>query len=86
MCWVYYVPGFNLMTHDLHFMILVEVFKNHILAENTYFMNHIERTEHKIIVLKHANKYQIVWQCHSFKNILINDFQDYPFLYQVKVL
>ena len=27
-----------------------------------------------IIVLKPANKYQIIWQCHSFRTILINDF------------
>ena len=53
--------GFNLITCDLHFMILVEDFTNHILAENKYFTNHIECTEHKIMVLKPANKYQIIW-------------------------
>ena len=53
--------GFNLITCDLHFMILVEDFTNHILAENKYFTNHIECTEHKIMVLKPANKYQIFW-------------------------
>ena len=31
--------GFNLATRDLYFMILVEVFTNHILAE-THFTNH----------------------------------------------
>ena len=41
-------------------MILNEVFTNHILAANTYFRNHIEWTEHKITVLKPANKYQII--------------------------
>ena len=34
--------GFNLTTRDIYFMILVEVFMNHILVENTYFTNHIE--------------------------------------------
>ena len=40
------------MTHDSHFMLLVEVFTNHNLTENTYFMNHIVGTEFKIMVLK----------------------------------
>ena len=35
-------PGFDLTTRDLYFTILDEVFTNHILAENTYFTNHIE--------------------------------------------
>ena len=35
-------PGFNLITRDSYFRILVKVLKNHILTENTYFMNHIE--------------------------------------------
>ena len=61
------------MTCDSYFTILVEVFTNHTLAENTYFTNHIERTEHTIVVLKPANKYQII-RCHSFITILINDF------------
>ena len=48
------------MTHDLYFMILVEVFTIHIiLTENTYFTNLIEWTEHKIMVLKPRNKYII---------------------------
>ena len=51
--------GFNLATRDLYFMILVEVFMNHILAE-THFTNHIEWTEHKIMVLKPPNKDQII--------------------------
>ena len=78
--------GFDLMTRDLVFTILVEVFMNHILAKNTYFTNHIEWTEHKIVIVKPANKYQIVWQCHNFKNILISDFHHYQFLYQTKLL
>ena len=40
----------------------------------------------KCIILKPANKYEIIWQCHNIKNILINDFQLHPFLYPVKVL
>ena len=36
------MTGFNLATCDLYFTIQVEVFMNHILAENTYFTNHIE--------------------------------------------
>ena len=35
---------------------LVEIFTNHILAENIHFTNFIECTEHKIMVLKPANK------------------------------
>ena len=34
--------GFDLTTRDLYFSILVEVFTNHILAENTYFTNRVE--------------------------------------------
>ena len=48
---------------------------NHILAENTYFTNHIELTEHKIIVLIPANRYQIIRQFRNFKNIPIDDYQ-----------
>ena len=36
--------------------------------------------EYKIMVLKPTNKNQIIWHCHNFKNILINDFQNHPFL------
>ena len=57
---------------------LTLVFTNHILAENTFFTNHIKQTEHKIMVLRHANRYQIIQQCHNFKNILINNFQYGP--------
>ena len=56
-----------------YFTILVENFKNHILAE-----------EHKIMVLKPANKYQFIRHCHDFENILISDFQHQPFLYRSK--
>ena len=45
---VYYIAGFNLSTRDSSFTILVKVFTNHILAENTYLANRLERKEHKI--------------------------------------
>ena len=77
--------GFDLTTRDLYFTILIEVFTNHFLAaENTYFTNYIEWTEQKIMTLILAKKYQIIQQCHNFKNCLINDFQHSPFLYQAK--
>ena len=34
--------GFDLMTFDLYLAIVIELFTNHILAENTCFTNHIE--------------------------------------------
>ena len=49
-------------------------------------MNHTERTKYIIMVIKHANKYQIIWKCPNFKNVLINDYQHHSFLYQAKVL
>ena len=73
------------MTLDSYFMILVEVFTNHILAENTYFLNRIEWTEHKIMVLQPANKYQIIWKCYNFKIIFLDNFH-HQFLYWAKVL
>ena len=76
---------FDLTTRDSYSMILVEVLTNHILAKNTYFTNHIELTEHKIIVLKPGNKYQIIWQFHYFKNIVFENFQHPPFPYRAKV-
>ena len=36
------MTGFDLMTTDSYFTILVGVITNNILAENVYFMNHIE--------------------------------------------
>ena len=60
------------------------VFTNHILAESTYFKNHIEWTEHKITVLKPANKYQIIRHYHEFEKILIHDSQHQPFLHRAK--
>ena len=55
--------------------MLVDVFTNHILVENTYFINHIGWTEHKIMVLKPAIKYQIVQHCNNFKR---NSYQWFP--------
>ena len=46
------LSGFDLTTHDSYFMIQVEVFTNHILAENVNFMNH--KRDHKNMVLKPA--------------------------------
>ena len=68
-----------LTTLDSYLTILVEVFTNHILAERTYFTNHREWIEHKIMVLKPANKYIIIWQCQNF-NILIDDLQQQNFV------
>ena len=53
----------DLTTHDLYFRILVKVFMKHILAKDTYFTNHTEWTECKIMVLKPASKYKIIQQC-----------------------
>ena len=61
------------MTRDSYFTFLVKVFRNHIVAEIVYFTNHTGWTEHKIVVLKPANKYQVICQCHNFKNILIGN-------------
>ena len=78
--------GFDLTTYDSYFMILVQVFTNHTLAENTYFTNHLAWTEHTIMVLKTTNKYKIIQESHNFEDILINDFLRHPFLYRAKVL
>ena len=43
-------------------------------SENTYFTNHVEWREHKVMTSKLANKYQIIWQCNSFKSTLIDYF------------
>ena len=73
--------GFNLTTRDPYLTGLIEVSMNHILAEITNFTNCLEWREHKIIVLKSANKYQII-HCHNFKYILIDHFHHHSFLYQ----
>ena len=66
------ITAFDLTVCDSNFSILVEVFTNRILAENTYFTNNVEWTEQSITVLKPANKYQLIWQCHSLKSTLID--------------
>ena len=52
-----YFTGFNLTTHDSYFTILVEVFTNHVLVENTNFTNHLGWTGHNIMVLKQVKNY-----------------------------
>ena len=54
------VSEFDIMTLDLYFTIQVKDFRNHLLAENIYFTNHRERTDHKNMSLKCANKYQTI--------------------------
>ena len=81
-----WLSWFNLKTHYLHFKILAEVFTNHILAKKTYITNHLAWTEHKIMVLKPANKYKIICQFHNFENFLINDSLHHPMLCRAKVL
>ena len=44
------------MTCDSYFTTQFEVFTNHILAENTYFLNNLGWIEHKIMVLKPTKK------------------------------
>ena len=77
-------------TCDWYFTILVKVSANQILAENTFFTNHIGWTEDEFIRQCHDysiitqwlfNKHkiiqqnnQIIWQCDNFKNILIDHF------------
>ena len=61
------------MACDSYFTILAEVYRNYVSSENIYFTKRIEWVEHTIIVWKISNKYQIVQQCHNFKNISIDD-------------
>ena len=81
-----HISGFDLTTRDSYFTILVEVFTNHILVENTYFTNHIEWTEHTITAL------QVFLQVCTklFSNVIIlKTFLSAissMFLYQAKVL
>ena len=42
--------------------------------------------KHKIMVLKPANKNQIILDCHNFENILNGDIQHHPFLCGTKAL
>ena len=82
-----YISGFDLTTRDSYFTILVEVFTNHILVENTYFTNPIEWTEHTITVL------QVFLQVCTklFSNVImlktfLSTISSIMFLYQAKVL
>ena len=52
--------GFDLKTHDSYIMILVEVFANHILGENTFQESYMGWAKYKIMVLKPANMYQVI--------------------------
>ena len=45
--------------------------------KNIFHESYIEWTEHKVMVLKPANKYQIIRYWHYFENILIDDCQHY---------
>ena len=80
------LSGIDLTTHDSYFTILATVFTKHTLAVKMYFAINIQWKEYKIMVLKPANKSQIIWQCHNFKNVLIADFQYHPFLCQANFL
>ena len=70
------------MVHDSYFT--VEVFTNHILAENTYFTNRMGWIEHKIMVLTLANKCQNIPPCHNFKNIVFDYFYHHASLHGAK--
>ena len=70
------LSGFDLTTRDSYFTILVEVFTNHVSAENTYFTNYTEQIK----------KNKLFGNVIDFKNILMDDFQHRPFPYQIKVL
>ena len=76
---------FDVRTRDSYFTILVDVFTNHILVENTYFTKHLGWTKQNNMVLKAAKKYIII-RCHIFENILIEHFFHELFLYRAKVL
>ena len=65
-CATIIMTRFNLKTCDSYFTILVKVFMNHISVENTYFVNPIMSIKHKIMVFKHADNYQTIWQCYNF--------------------
>ena len=56
------------MTHDSYFTIQLNVFTSQILAESMF---HESYRVYLIMVLKLTNKYQIIPQCHNFKNILL---------------
>ena len=43
---------------------------NHISTEKTYFTNHMEWTQHKIMDIKPANKYRIIRVPDTFRKIM----------------
>ena len=58
--------GFYLMTCDLYFTILVEVFMYH-NSRKLIFLKLCRVNITQDYGLKPANKYQIIWQCHNLK-------------------
>ena len=66
---VHYQFFFSLTTRDSYFPILVEVFMNHILVENRYFMKHLRWPEHNIMVLA-GKKCKIIRYVMFLKKIL----------------
>ena len=58
------------MTRYSYFTILVERFTNHISAQNTSSMN-MEWIEHKIMILKRSNKYQLFGNVITLKIFLL---------------
>ena len=78
------VPNTNTCYHEVRFNDLWFVFDDSswsfiepYVSRKYIFHESYEWTEHRIMVLKPANKYQIIWWCPSFENILINDFQQH---------
>ena len=50
------LAGFDFTTRDSHFTVLVEGLTSHILSKKTCFMNHTERAELEIMILKPTKK------------------------------
>ena len=69
--------NWTLKTRGSYFTISIKVF-NHVLAENTYFTNPIEWTEHTNVVFKSVNKDQIIQQCNIYSSESIT-FKFYSF-------
>ena len=66
----------RLTARDSYFTILVKVFNNHIFyRKHKFHRSYRISIEHKIMVLKPAIKYEIIWYTSpKFETILINDF------------
>ena len=78
------VPNTNTCYHEVRFNDLWFVFDDSswsfiepYVSRKYIFHESYEWTEHRIMVLKPANKYQIIWWCPNFENILINDFRQH---------